>query len=142
MKSVQSVVSTHRYGLAVSLFLLFWALALYAARSTSMVIDEGMHLASGYSILRTGDYRLVEEHPPFAKIWASLPLLFVPDIPDPRGLPAWEEALQDLTESVPLLRVAQQTITSYQPIDRLVLPARAMTALLGLLLGATVYRWA
>ncbi|MCS7179406.1 MAG: glycosyltransferase family 39 protein, partial [Anaerolineae bacterium] len=139
---MQSVVSTHRYGLAVSLFLLFWALALYAARSTSMVIDEGMHLASGYSILRTGDYRLVEEHPPFAKLWASLPLLLVPDIPDPRGLPAWEEALRDWTESIYLLTVAQRTITSYQPIDRLVFPARAMTALLGLLLGAIVYRWA
>ncbi|MBC7227584.1 MAG: glycosyltransferase family 39 protein [Thermoflexales bacterium] len=139
---MKSVVPTSRYGLPISLSLVFWALALYAARSTSMVIDEGMHLASGYSILRTGDYRLVEEHPPFAKIWAAFPLLFVPDIPDPRGLPAWEEALRDRTESVPLLGVAQQIITSYQPIDRLVLPARAMTALLGLLLGATVYRWA
>ncbi len=130
------------YLLIIFLLLILWALALYAAQSTSMVIDEGMHLASGYSILRTGDYRLVEEHPPFAKIWASLPLLFVPDLPDPRGLPAWEEALRDLTESVPLLTVAQQTITSYSSIDRLVFPARAMTALLGLVLGATVYRWA
>ncbi len=130
------------YWLTVPLLLILWAQALFAARSTSMVIDEGMHLASGYSILRTGDYRLVEEHPPFAKTWASLPLLFVPDLPDPRGLPAWEEALRDRTESVPLLRVAQEMVTSYRPIDRLVFPARAMTGLLGLLLGATVCRWA
>ncbi len=129
------------YWLAAFLLVILWALALFAARSTSMVIDEGMHLASGYSILRTGDYRLVEEHPPLAKLWASLPLLFVPDLPDPRQLPAWEATLRDLTESVPLLTVAQQTITSYQPVDRLIFPARAMTALLGLLLGATVYRW-
>jgi hypothetical protein len=130
------------YFLFISLLLIFWTLSLYAARSTSMVIDEGMHLASGYSILRTGDYRLVEEHPPFAKIWASLPLLCVPDIPDPRGVPAWEETSRDLSESLPLLGVALQTITSYQPIDRLVFPARAMVSLLGIVLGAVVYRWA
>ncbi|MGB9889346.1 MAG: glycosyltransferase family 39 protein [Anaerolineae bacterium] len=128
--------------LFIFLLLIFWTLTLYAARSTSMVIDEGMHLASGYSILRTGGYRLVEEHPPFAKMWMALPLLFVPDIPDPRTVPAWGETSQDLSESVPLLRVAQATITSYQPIDRLVFPARAMDALLGVILGAVVFRWA
>ncbi|MFO3798081.1 MAG: hypothetical protein ACK8QZ_12520, partial [Anaerolineales bacterium] len=74
------------------LFLLFWLLLSLPIQATSMVIDEGMHLASGYSILRTGDYRLVEEHPPLMKIWMALPLIFVPDIPDPRALPAWEEA--------------------------------------------------
>ncbi len=129
------------YWLVVFLLLVLWTLALYAARSTSMVVDEGLHLASGYSILRTGDYRLVEEHPPFVKIWASLPSLFVPDLPDPRGFPAWEEAPLDLTDSIALLAIARETITSYWLIDRLLLPARAMMALLGLLLGATVYRW-
>ncbi len=132
----------HFYWLAISLLLILWALTLYAARSTSMVIDEGMHLASGYSILRTGDYRLVEEHPPLVKLWASLPLFFVPDISDPRGLAAWEEALLDPTDSLSLLAVARETITSYRPIERLVFPARAMVALLGLVLGAVVCRWA
>ena len=131
-----------RFTPTISLLLLFWALSLYAARSTSMTVDEGLHIASGYSILRTGDYRLVEEHPPVVKTWAALPLLFVPDIPDPRRFPAWEEAPEQLAESRPLLFIAQATITSYQPIDRLVVPARVMAMLLGLLLGAVVYRWA
>ncbi len=107
-----------------------------------MVVDEGLHIASGYSILRTGDYRLVEEHPPLVKIWAALPLLLVPDIPDPRQFSAWEEALARPEESVPLLWMAQKIVAAYTPVDRLVLPARAMAALMGLLLASVVYRWA
>lgn len=127
---------------AIPLLLLFWLLTLYAARSTSMTVDEGLHIASGYSILRTGDYRLVEEHPPLAKMWAALPLLFVPGLPDPRQFPAWDEALIQPEESLPLLMMAQKIVAAYTPVDRLVLPARAMIALLGLLLAAVVYRWA
>lgn len=130
------------YWQAIPQLLLLWLLAIYAARSTSMVVDEGMHLASGYSILRTGDYRLVEEHPPLAKMWVALPLLFVPDIPDPQTLPAWEEALHDPTESLHLLTVARETITAYRPVERLLFPARAVAVLMCLVLGAVVYRWA
>ncbi len=129
------------FALTVPLLLLFWLLVLYAARATSMVVDEGLHIASGYSILRTGDYRLVEEHPPLIKMWAALPLLPVPDIPDPRQFPAWEEALNRPEESIPLLVTAQNVVAAYAPVDRLVLPARTMAALVGLLLAAVVYRW-
>ena len=107
-----------------------------------MIVDEGMHLASGYTILRTGDYRLVEEHPPFVKLWTALPLLFVPGLSDPRELPAWEEAPNRPDESLALLSVAREVITSYRPVDRLIFPARAMAGLLALILGAVVYRWA
>ncbi|MGQ9710707.1 MAG: ArnT family glycosyltransferase [Anaerolineae bacterium] len=122
------------------LLLLMWGLVLSAVRATSMVVDEPLHIASGYSILRTGDYRLVEEHPPLVKMWAALPLLFLPDIPDPRQFPAWEESQQQFTESLPLLFYAR-VISSYRPVERIVFPARTMAALFGLLLGAVVYRW-
>lgn len=127
---------------SVVLLLLLWLLISLPIHTTSMVIDEGMHLASGYSILRTSDYRLIEEHPPFVKVWIALPLIFVNDVPDPRTLPAWKEAQLKPAESTPLLAVALSIITSYQPIDRLVFPARTMAAQLALLLGAVVYRWA
>lgn len=140
MKYSSADMKSERWA-SIVLFLLLWLFASFPIRATSMVIDEGMHLASGYAILRTGDYRLVEEHPPLVKVWMAFPLLFVPDISDPRALPAWEEALTNPSASVPLLRVAQSTITSYHPIDRLVFPARIMVALLALLLGAVVYRW-
>ncbi|MCX7680957.1 MAG: glycosyltransferase family 39 protein, partial [Anaerolineae bacterium] len=69
-------------------------------------------------------------------------LLAVPDLPDPRALPAWAEAATPTTESLPLLHMAQQLIYPYRPLDRLVLPARAMEALLAVLLGTVVCRWA
>lgn len=117
-------------------------MSLNTARATSLTIDEGLHIASGYTIWRTGDYRLIEEHPPLTKLWLALPLLPVPDLPDPRALPAWAEAAAPTTESLPLLHMAQQLIYPYRPLDRLVLPARAMEALLAVLLGALVFRWA
>jgi hypothetical protein len=130
-----------RFGVLLLLFCP-WALSLNAARATSLTIDEGLHIASGYTILRTGDYRLIEEHPPLTKLWLALPLLAVPDLPDPRSLPAWAEAANPTTESLPLLHMAQQLIYPYRPIDRLVFAARAPVALLAVLLGAVVFRWA
>jgi len=127
------------------ILVLLWAILAQASRSaarTSLTIDEGLHITSGYTILRTGDFRLVEEHPPLVKVWAAIPLLAVPDLPDPRALPPWEKAAQPTTESLPLLQMAQQWLYPYQPIDRLVFPAREMSALLAVLLGAVVFRWA
>src|SRR5512137_99231 len=54
--------------------LLFLQTAGSAVR-TSLTTDEGLHITSGYSIWRTGDYRLIEEHPPLIKMLATLPLL-------------------------------------------------------------------
>jgi 4-amino-4-deoxy-L-arabinose transferase-like glycosyltransferase len=127
---------------ALVLVLAFFAQALTAARQLSMTIDEGLHLTSGYTMLRTGDYRLVEEHPPLVKMWAALPLLPLRDLPDPRALPPWDAAAAPTTESLPLIEMTQQLLYPYRPIDRVVLPARVMIALLGVLLGAVVYRWA
>ena len=123
------------------LLLLFMAQTLSSASSTSLTIDEGLHIASGYTILRTGDYRLVEEHPPLVKMWAALPLLPVEDIPEPTALPAWKDAAKPTTESLPLLQMAQQLIYPYQPLDRLIFPPRAMITLLGVILLAVIFRW-
>ncbi len=124
----------------VLLVALFAQSALAAAR-TSITIDEGLHITSGYSILRTGDYRLIEEHPPLIKLLAALPLLPVPDLPDPRSLPAWasNEAVSD---TIHLVRVMKQWLQPYRPFDRLVFAARVPIMLLSLLLGALIFRWA
>jgi hypothetical protein len=128
--------------LALALMWAIFAQALGSAVRTSLTVDEGLHITSGYTILRTGDFRLVEEHPPLVKVLAAAPLLPVSDLPDPRNLPPWEEAAEPTTESLPLLRMTQQWLYPYTLIDRLVVPARAMAALLALLLGAIVFRWA
>ncbi|MFA5138007.1 MAG: hypothetical protein WC728_02150 [Elusimicrobiota bacterium] len=60
--------------LALALGLAGWFIA-----SSAPVFDEPAHLASGYSVLRTGRYRNeVMIHPPFAEAWAALPLLVLP----------------------------------------------------------------
>lgn len=130
-----------RYGALLLLCLLF-AQAALSMRATSLTIDEGLHIASGYTILRTGDYRLVEEHPPLIKLWLALPLLPLRDLADPTTLSAWEEAAHPTTESLPLLTMAQQLLYPHVPFDRWLLPARMMSALLAVLLGAVVWRWA
>lgn len=122
--------------------LIYFALAIRSNLAMSLTVDEGLHIASGYTILRTGDYRLVEEHPPLLKLWMALPLLPLQDLPEPTELPAWKEAAQPTTESFPLLHMAQQLLYPYHPIDRWLFPARAMQTLLGVLLLAGIMRWA
>lgn len=52
-------------------------LAFGFIRSASPTYDEPVHLASGYSYLKSGRYFLnILDHPPLAEKWAALPLLF------------------------------------------------------------------
>jgi hypothetical protein len=127
---------------AVLLLVAFFAQTLSAAHQLSMPIDEGLHITSGYTMLLTSDYRLVEEHPPLVKMWAAVPLLPVSDLPDPRTLPPWDAAAVATTESLPLIKMSQLLLYPHHPIDQVVLPPRVMIALLGVLLGAVAYRWA
>ena len=117
---------------------LFWALfaqIALAARRTSVTLDEPLHVASGYATLLTGDYRLVEEHPPLLKMFQAAPLLLAnPPVPDPREAVGWEEAN--------LITVAQEIIVPYPAFDALVFITRVPTMLTALLLAALVYRWA
>ncbi len=127
----------------LALFLL-WALftqAAFTAARTSLTTDEGLHITSGYSILRTGDFRLIEEHPPLIKVLAALPLLPVRDLADPRTLPSWESKL-DVSDTVHLVRVMKEWLQPYRPFDRIVYAARVPIMLLSLLLGAVAFRWA
>jgi len=127
--------------LAVCLLLALFAQAAFAAARLSLTTDEGLHITSGYSILRTGDFRLIEEHPPLVKMLAALPLLLVPDLPDPRGLPGWESDAAT-PDTVQLVRVMKHWLQPYRPFDGVVYAARVPIILLSLLLGAVVFRWA
>ncbi len=124
---------------ALFLLLLFFAQVTTAARQTSLTSDEGPQLTSGYSYLRTGDPHLIvlDGHPPLAKVWAALPLLAVADLGSPDSAPSWAS-----TDPISLLWVTEEFFYPYRPLDRLVIPGRLMVALLGVLLGSLVYRWA
>ncbi len=122
-----------RYG-ALALLWLFFAQVAFTARETSITLDEPLHIASGYACLVTGDYRLVEEHPPLLKMLQAAPLLLAdPALPDPRTRPGWNDG--------DLIMVAQHLIVPYRPIDPLVYAARVPTMLVGIILGALIFRW-
>jgi 4-amino-4-deoxy-L-arabinose transferase-like glycosyltransferase len=121
--------------LAYGLLLLLFAQVALAARYTSITLDEPLHITSGYASLVTGDYRLVEEHPPLLKMVQSLPLLLAqPALPDPRGVPGWDQK--------DLIVAAQNIVVPYRPIEPLVFAARVPTMLVSVLLAVLVYRWA
>jgi hypothetical protein len=130
-----------RYGLLALLCLLF-AQATLVIRATSQTIDEGLHITSGATILRAGDYRLVEEHPPLTKLWMALPVAVLSDLDDFTALPVWLDAATPTTESLPLLTLTKQWLYPYASQERIFFAARAMNALLGVLLLAFIARWA
>lgn len=129
-----------RAGVISILLLAAFAQMLYTARHTSQTIDEGLHITSGATMLRSGDYRLVEEHPPLLKLWMALPLLPL-DLGDFTAFPAWEEAAIPTAESLPLLTLTQQWLYPYTPQERVIFAARGMNALWGVLLLALIARW-
>src|SRR5437879_5542763 len=60
---------------AISCIVIFCLQALLAAPHLSATSDEPLHLAAGYSYWQTRDFRMNPEHPPLAKLLATLPLL-------------------------------------------------------------------
>ncbi|MCS7041785.1 MAG: glycosyltransferase family 39 protein, partial [Bryobacteraceae bacterium] len=68
-------MSPRLWRLAVAaLLVLQGARCLYNSWRETQTVDEGIHIASGYTFLKTGLYELDTEHPPLARIWFTLPL--------------------------------------------------------------------
>ena len=42
-----------------------------ATRHDSFTIDEAYHIGAGVAYVKTGDFRLNPEHPPFVKLWVG-----------------------------------------------------------------------
>src|SRR2546426_3230962 len=91
-----SVVTLSRRGalvLAFFLVALFAALSFWEMTGDSLTIDERVYLPTGYAYWTQRDFSLNREHPPFAKLWAALPLLAMdlklpPVSPAENALPA------------------------------------------------------
>lgn len=119
--------------LAVLLLATMGTLMVQSSRSESQTVDEGAHLASGYSYWRTGDFRLNPEHPPLIKLIASVPLLFLP-IHLPIDDPSWEDRNE--------WGFAHQLLYhGGQPPDLLFLLSHLPLILLTLSLGIAIARW-
>jgi 4-amino-4-deoxy-L-arabinose transferase-like glycosyltransferase len=60
---------------AVALLVIQATLALTIVHRESLTYDEGDHMFAGYMMWKAGDYGLNPEHPPLAKLLATVPIL-------------------------------------------------------------------
>lgn len=97
------------------------ALALVAALGDSATIDEPGHLAAGLAVWRAGDFRLAPDHPPLARLWASLPVFLSDHAWPPPDAPGWSDGN--------FFRFGRELFARNDP-ERLLLPARVMMILL------------
>lgn len=76
------------WGCVAILLLIQLLLLVTSSLDENQTIDEGVHLAAGFSYWKTSDFRMNPEHPPLAKLIASVPLLFT-RIHLPTDHPSW-----------------------------------------------------
>src|ERR1039457_2311518 len=71
----------------VAILAIVGALEVRSARGETQTWDEGIHIVSGFSYLKFGDYSWNVEHPPLVKMVSALPLVLMgltaaPYLPD------------------------------------------------------------
>jgi hypothetical protein len=133
---------------------LFAVLAAAGTIRQSPTVDEVYHLASGYSLLKTGDTRLVRDVPPLMRALAGVPLLAL-RLDPVEETPGWRQSshrefehhfyccnLRRMLLLVRLPVIAVGVLQNRVPAQRLALLARLPVVGLGLLLGLVLYRWA
>jgi 4-amino-4-deoxy-L-arabinose transferase-like glycosyltransferase len=116
--------------LAALLLAVAGTLSYAAALTESFTSDEPSHLTAGASYLTTGDFRLNPEHPVLAKMWAALPLRFVPHAPFTKKLNGWWYGGTG--------QVAVDWLERENDGNRMLRPARAMMIPLFLGLSAAI----
>src|SRR5688572_3665583 len=118
----------------------FGALEVFAYTQKSATVDEPIHLTTGYAALAARDYRVEATHPPFIRMWAALPLLFMRDVHldtsaiDRTAPAAWNSGSTAFDFSTKFLYVDNDA-------DRLLNAARFMMVICGIVLGVLVFCW-
>jgi dolichyl-phosphate-mannose-protein mannosyltransferase len=104
------------------------------SRAKSATYDEQYHIAKGLTFLRTGDPRLVPEHPPLIAAISAMPLLTDSDLVLP---------LQDLSwQDVNSLVFSDLLLWKLNPDGpSIITRARLPIIMLTLFLGVIVYAW-
>jgi tetratricopeptide (TPR) repeat protein len=127
--------------LAVAVLLaLFSLLALTSAQRKSPTVDEPLHLFSGYTYIRWGDFRANPEHPPLAKIVAALPLAFV-HIRDFRPSPSWDLIPKAPPTALYTANAASEMLFVHNDAETLFAYSKLMMIGLGIALGYFIYTW-
>jgi len=110
-------------------------LEISSSLKESQTIDEGVHLAAGYSYLMKNDFRMNTEHPPLIKEIAALPLVIINNrLEQPFNQPSWTEYNQ--------WQFAKDLIYyNNLSADTILFLGRLPIMLLSLLLGFFIFRW-
>jgi hypothetical protein len=134
LRQIKLWVDRHWFwGCAALLLGLQIPVQITTALEANQTWDEAMELASGYSYLRTGQFRIQAEQPPLAKILAALPLLpFAPRLPLDHF--SWQKREDRLFGE-------QFLYHNRLPADTLVLAGRLPSILTTLALGLALALW-
>lgn len=135
MQTDEKRLQTDYWPILIFLLLgVFFVMSVTSMKKKSATSDEPVHLAAGYSYLKTGDYRMNLEHPPLMKILNALPLLvFNPSLPLEHF--SWREARE--------WRFSEEFVYHNKiDADKLLFWGRIPTVLLAIFLGFFVFRWA
>lgn len=123
----------HKF-MVILLLLVVAVQCLTSMLNNYMCGDEPYHIASGYSKLKTGDYRLLPEDGPLEPVISAFPLLFM-NISFPFDHPSWEVKDMDVLMPVFFFEYNQNPYW-------IIFWSRIPMILLSLLLGYYVFRWA
>src|SRR5215467_190688 len=127
---------------AIGIFVLVFAfLAISSFLQKSPTIDEPVHLFSGYSYLKWGDFRANPEHPPLAKLWAAVPLLTL-DIKDPRPFTySWNLIPKYSPMEIHTVNAAAEMLFRYNDASTLFFFAKLQMIILAIVLGWFIFLW-
>jgi hypothetical protein len=129
-----------RTALVLSIFAaIFITLTVTSYTQKSATWDEPQHVIAGYNALRFHDYRTDPEHPPFLRMWATLPLLAQPDIKMDVG--TIDQADPVMWTGLLQFEFCHAFLYVLNDADRLLYAARFMIVLLGVLLGILLFCW-
>lgn len=124
---------------------LFWLLTIVmlGAMATVQILsirlecqtwDEGFEIASGYSFIRTGEYRISPEQPPLARLLAAIPLLWL-DLTVPVADPSWQKPDDRTFGQIFLYK-------NRVPAEDIVFAARIPAIVTTVALGLAIVLWA
>ena len=130
---------TQRYAkplIVCFLLVIFLVQAITSMMQKSPTADEAAHhIATGYSFLKTKDFRLNSTGPPLMEELSAIPLLFMKDLKTPLDHSSWDE--------IQRTEFGEQFLYVYNKgaVDKIVFWARVPMVLTGVFLGFLVFLW-
>lgn len=118
--------------LVAGLLIVLAVLLFASVRQESQVFDEGMHLVAGFEYWKRGDFGRNPEHPPLAKLVATIPLLRM-GLKEPAAVPVPFFKAQDAINGAQLLYGGGANA------DAILIRGRMMIALFSVTLGLLVF---